>query len=97
MTAIKTKGLTKKYGEKTVVDGICLSVEHGELFSLLGTNGAGKDNYRKNALHLNRAKRWQSRDIRTRHKKTPPEDQGNDKHFTAGNSNCAKSHSQGEP
>ncbi len=42
MTAIKTKDLTKKYGEKTVVDGLCLRVEHGELFSLLGTNGAGK-------------------------------------------------------
>lgn len=42
MTAIKTESLTKKYGEKTVVDGLCLAVEHGELFSILGTNGAGK-------------------------------------------------------
>lgn len=42
MTAIKTECLTKKYGEKTALDDLCLTVEHGELFSLLGTNGAGK-------------------------------------------------------
>jgi len=40
--AIKTIDLTKKYGEKTVVDTLNLSVEQGELFSLLGVNGAGK-------------------------------------------------------
>ena len=42
MTAIKTCSLTKMYGDKTVVDSLDLTVEHGELFSLLGTNGAGK-------------------------------------------------------
>lgn len=37
-----TKGLTKKYKEKTAVNGLDLSIEKGELFSLLGVNGAGK-------------------------------------------------------
>ena len=40
--AIKTVALTKKYGEKTAVDGLDLTVRKGELFSLLGVNGAGK-------------------------------------------------------
>ena len=42
MLAIETKGLTKKYKSKTVVDGLNLTVEDGELFALLGVNGAGK-------------------------------------------------------
>ena len=42
MLAIETENLTKKYKEKTAVDGISLKINQGELFSLLGTNGAGK-------------------------------------------------------
>ena len=42
MEAIKTVGLTKKYKDLTAVDNLNLSVEQGELFSLLGVNGAGK-------------------------------------------------------
>ena len=42
MNAIETIGLTKKYGEFTAVDGLNLTIEKGELFSLLGINGAGK-------------------------------------------------------
>lgn len=42
MTAIETRNLTKKYKDKTAVNGIDLSVEKGELFALLGVNGAGK-------------------------------------------------------
>lgn len=40
--AIKTKNLVKKYKELIAVDKLNLSVEQGELFSLLGVNGAGK-------------------------------------------------------
>ena len=42
MDAIVIKSLTKKYGELTAVDGISLTINKGELFSLLGINGAGK-------------------------------------------------------
>ncbi len=40
--AIQTKNLEKKYGDKVAVDKINLSINEGELFSLLGVNGAGK-------------------------------------------------------
>ena len=42
MTAIQTTNLTKRFREKTAVDGLTLAVEEGELFALLGVNGAGK-------------------------------------------------------
>ena len=42
MEAIKIEGLTKKYKDLTAVDNLTLSVENGELSSLLGINGAGK-------------------------------------------------------
>ncbi|MFD9612289.1 ATP-binding cassette domain-containing protein [Streptomyces sp. NPDC059083] len=40
--AIAATGLRKSYGEKTVLDGIDLSVPEGSVFALLGPNGAGK-------------------------------------------------------
>lgn len=42
MYAIKTEELTKKYGDKTAVSKLNLSVKKGELYALLGVNGAGK-------------------------------------------------------
>lgn len=42
MTAIDIRGLTKRFGDYTAVDGLTLSMEEGELVSLLGVNGAGK-------------------------------------------------------
>lgn len=39
---IEGKGLTKKYGDFTAVDGINFSVKKGESFGFLGPNGAGK-------------------------------------------------------
>ncbi len=42
MEAIRTENLTKRYKDVVAVDGLNLSVRHGELFSLLGVNGAGK-------------------------------------------------------
>lgn len=42
MDAIKARGLSRLFGEKHAVRGLDLSVPRGELFALLGTNGAGK-------------------------------------------------------
>lgn len=42
MFAIETKNLCKKYKELTAVNNLNLTVNEGELFSLLGVNGAGK-------------------------------------------------------
>lgn len=39
---IDVHGLTKRYGDQTVVKGIDFSVAKGEIFSILGPNGAGK-------------------------------------------------------
>lgn len=40
--SLEVKELTKKYGEKTVVDGLSFSLETPGVYALLGTNGAGK-------------------------------------------------------
>ncbi|MFJ8057874.1 ATP-binding cassette domain-containing protein [Streptomyces sp. NPDC096142] len=40
--AISATGLRKTYGDRTVLDGIDLTVPTGTVFSLLGPNGAGK-------------------------------------------------------
>ncbi|MBJ6620077.1 ATP-binding cassette domain-containing protein [Streptomyces sp. DHE17-7] len=40
--AIAAYGLHKSYGDKTVLDGVDLTVPEGTIFSLLGPNGAGK-------------------------------------------------------
>ncbi len=42
MNAIEIKNLTKRYGDILAVDNLSLTIEEGELFSLLGVNGAGK-------------------------------------------------------
>lgn len=42
MNAIEVKNLTKKYGDRTAVSSINLTVKQGEFFALLGSNGAGK-------------------------------------------------------
>ncbi|HEX9463701.1 MAG TPA: ABC transporter ATP-binding protein [Alphaproteobacteria bacterium] len=39
---IEARGLTKRYGALTAVDGIDLRIGRGEIFGVLGPNGAGK-------------------------------------------------------
>lgn len=42
MNSIKTVSLLKKYGNIIAVDNISMEIRQGELFALLGLNGAGK-------------------------------------------------------
>lgn len=42
MQAIEARGLVKQYKKLTAVDKLHLEIKQGELFSLLGVNGAGK-------------------------------------------------------
>ena len=42
MMAIEVEGLSKRYGSKVAVDDVSFTVAEGEIFGLLGRNGAGK-------------------------------------------------------
>ena len=50
--AIETKGLTKRFGERTALDGIDLRVPRGSAFGFLGPNGAGKTTMIRTLLGL---------------------------------------------
>ncbi|GHA38060.1 ABC transporter [Streptomyces spiroverticillatus] len=39
---MEVRGLHKRYGDVTAVDGLDLGIRYGEVFGLLGPNGAGK-------------------------------------------------------
>ena len=39
---LRTEGLIKKYGKRTVVNNVSIEVRQGEIVGLLGPNGAGK-------------------------------------------------------
>lgn len=40
--AVRTSGLTKRYGERTAVNDVSMTVRRGEVYGFLGPNGAGK-------------------------------------------------------
>lgn len=39
---LETKGLTKKYGNTTVVNGVDMHIQKGDIYGFIGKNGAGK-------------------------------------------------------
>jgi ABC-2 type transport system ATP-binding protein len=53
--AIETSGLTKRFGERTAVDGVDLLVPSGCAFGFLGPNGAGKTTMIRMLLGLTQA------------------------------------------
>ncbi|MGD8331267.1 MAG: ABC transporter ATP-binding protein [Acidobacteriota bacterium] len=49
---VRLRGLVYRYGDLTAVDGIDLEVMRGEMFGLIGPDGAGKTTTLRNALGL---------------------------------------------
>jgi len=47
-----SKDLTKKFGAKTAVDNVSLSLEKGHIYGMLGPNGSGKTTWMKMAAGL---------------------------------------------
>ena len=43
--AIDVRGVTKKFGDRTVVKDIAMQVRHGEIYGFLGPNGSGKTTF----------------------------------------------------
>jgi ABC-2 type transport system ATP-binding protein len=53
--AVQTVGLTKRFGDRTAVDEVSLTVPHGTAYGFLGHNGAGKTTLIRMLLGLTRA------------------------------------------
>lgn len=93
MAELKIKDLTKKYGSKTVLDSIDLTLENG-VYGILGANGAGKSTLLKlitdNIKRTNGEILWNGREILTmgaEYRKNigyAPQVQGLFEDFTAG-------------
>lgn len=52
MKPLELKGITKHFGEYTAVNGLNIEVEKGEIYGLLGANGAGKTTSMRMVLGL---------------------------------------------
>jgi ABC-2 type transport system ATP-binding protein len=53
--AVDTRALTKRYGRRTALHGIDLSIESGRVFGVIGPNGAGKTTIMRVLLDVIRA------------------------------------------
>src|SRR6202171_6030187 len=54
-SAIEIRGVTRRYGAKTALDDVSLTVPRGAVFGLVGENGAGKTTLIKHVLGLLKA------------------------------------------
>src|SRR6188508_2255167 len=53
--AIDVQGMTKRFGDRTVVNNIALQVRTGEIYGFLGPNGSGKTTFIRMLCGLLRA------------------------------------------
>lgn len=51
-TVLKTEGLTKAFGKKTVVNQISMTIRRGDIYGFIGKNGAGKTTFMRLILGL---------------------------------------------
>ncbi|MBR3194021.1 ATP-binding cassette domain-containing protein, partial [Bosea sp. (in: a-proteobacteria)] len=42
---VAVRGLTRRYGERTIIDGVDLDIGRGEFVALLGRSGSGKSTF----------------------------------------------------
>ncbi len=57
---IEARGLTKRYGAKTAVDGVTFTVQPGQVTGFLGPNGAGKSTTMRMIVGLDKPRRARS-------------------------------------
>ncbi len=50
---LQTNSLTKKYGKQIAVNRVNLNIEKGDIYGLIGKNGAGKTTIMKMVCGLN--------------------------------------------
>src|SRR3954471_24943172 len=54
-SAVEISGLTRRFGAKTALDAVSLSLPRGGVYGLVGANGAGKTTLIRHILGLLRA------------------------------------------
>ena len=51
-TILKASNITKKYGNKLVINDISLTINRGDIYGFIGRNGAGKTTFMRIVLSL---------------------------------------------
>ena len=49
---LKTEDITKKYGEKIVLNKVNMTINKGDIYGFIGKNGAGKTTFMRVILSL---------------------------------------------
>ncbi len=49
---LKTSALTKKYGKRVIIDSIDMTIQKGDIYGLIGRNGAGKTTFMRTCLGM---------------------------------------------